>query len=240
MAGKYRLVPATCEGCGAAFSARLCRVQKGQGRYCSSPCASRANAAKIDRTRKRGPLAADSPSRTHDAKKAAVGPWVTANAPLVSAFWERVARAGPDECWLWTGGRGADGYGLITKDGATWRATRVSWQLHNDEALGQRHVLHHCDNPPCVNPGHLWAGTRSDNMRDMVQKMRGWRQRATDCIHGHPFSEDNVYRDIKDGRPRRRCKTCMIEEQRRYRAKKSTSQTSSEPTYQSTTGEQST
>jgi hypothetical protein len=107
-------------------------------------------------------------------------------------FWDSVDKsAGPDGCWPWQRGRNNKGYGrfLIERDGTRQRplAHRVAMRLHLGRELDRAEfVLHHCDNPPCCNPAHLFLGTQKDNMADMMAKGRhdhsglelGWRRGA--------------------------------------------------------------
>lgn len=74
------------------------------------------------------------------------------------------------ECWVWTRATSSIGYGALTHGGFIMDAHRVAWELANGPIPKGLHVLHHCDNPPCVNPEHLYAGTRKDNARDAVER----------------------------------------------------------------------
>ncbi len=88
-------------------------------------------------------------------------------------FWDKVAIAGPEDCWPWTASLKSSGYGQfkVRADRPPQSASRVAWMLFYGEA-GLFHVLHHCDNPPCCNPRHLFLGTAADNADDMVSKGR--------------------------------------------------------------------
>lgn len=98
------------------------------------------------------------------------------DANLKKRFWKKVDRLGPDECWVWSASTNKSGYGRIgVYDGSIMRpkiASRISWLIHNGPIPDGLFALHKCDNPPCVNPAHLFLGTNQDNMDDMRLKDR--------------------------------------------------------------------
>lgn len=76
-------------------------------------------------------------------------------------------------CWLWLGSPcGSNGYGRIKRGDGNVMAHRASWELSNGKIPDGLLVLHRCDNPSCVNPGHLFIGTQLDNEADKVSKGR--------------------------------------------------------------------
>ena len=99
-------------------------------------------------------------------------------------FWKKVNKDGPVQghcehlgpCWIWMASKRNKGYGAFcyAKNGIVihGRAHRYVWELYYGPISEGLCVLHACDTPACVNPSHLWLGTKADNNADMIQKGR--------------------------------------------------------------------
>lgn len=90
-------------------------------------------------------------------------------ATVDERFWSKVDRASSDECWIWNGSTGERGYGRFWYEGRQRQAHHVAWLLTKGEIPEGLMACHTCDNPPCVNPGHIFWGTMSDNIVDAVK-----------------------------------------------------------------------
>lgn len=113
--------------------------------------------------------------------------WRRKRKPLIERFWPKVNKSGPvlradiGACWTWTGVC-RRGYGIIERHDDTERvllAHRVSWTIANGAIPDGLLVCHKCDNPPCVNPDHLFLGDHKANAADMIAKGRGRFQKGS-------------------------------------------------------------
>jgi len=86
-------------------------------------------------------------------------------------FWAKVKKT--DNCWEWIGAKNQDGYGNCGLINGIWeRSHRLSWKLHFGDIPEGMLVCHHCDNPSCVRPDHLFLGNHHDNLQDSYNKGR--------------------------------------------------------------------
>lgn len=142
-------------------------------------------------------------------------------------FWSKVDIKSDNECWLWRGRNGpAKFYGRFKGR----QAHQVAWELKHGKPWPKGKVgCHTCDNPPCVNPNHIWPGSKWENTKDAWEKGRWapWLSLKTHCKNGHELSGDNLHVRPSSGGSgiQRVCKTCRREQakkdNKKYEARRS-------------------
>lgn len=138
-----RMIPCVCVQCGKHFTTEFKRLKRGGGRFCSHHC-----------------------HGLHLWRNGALKKY----KPTAEKFWNKVDKSGgTDACWPWTGKRSKQGYGAWWDTGSSHRGAYLYTFGEFDRSLC---VCHHCDNPPCCNPKHLFLGTRKDNADDRDRKHR--------------------------------------------------------------------
>jgi hypothetical protein len=163
-------VPHACEQCGRVVFYRPCEVQK----FCSQACAHQSRVGK--RTAPHVTRACPYCGTTFENLLSQIGVYCSmacCNAAKIqdvaTRFWAKVDQSG--DCWPFAVA-GTDGYGKFWLNGRSVHASHVAYELTFGPIAAGVNVLHHCDNPICCNPQHLFAGSRSDNSVDMVPKGR--------------------------------------------------------------------
>lgn len=127
------------------------------------------------------------------------------------------------DCWTWTGATNAQGYGVIKlggRRGRTWLVHRwLLGELRGVPLSRGELACHHCDNPPCCRPDHLYVGTSLDNHRDMHARGRFRHANAekSECKRGHSLTGSNLLVRVTGARA---CRTCNREYMRRRRAER--------------------
>lgn len=118
--------------------------------------------------------------------------------PLVDRFFRYVGARTPGGCIIWTGPAIEHGYGYLRAGGAGNKrgtlASHIAYELFYGPVPDGLHVLHQCDNPPCVAPCHLFVGTNADNMADMIAKGRQSRGES----HGFARLTEAKVREIRE------------------------------------------
>lgn len=91
----------------------------------------------------------------------------------VNRFHSYYKKNNKNGCWEWQRAKAKSfGHGLYSRNQKTIMAHRASWEIHCGKIPDKKCVLHKCDNPICVNPNHLFLGSRAENVSDMVSKKR--------------------------------------------------------------------
>jgi len=101
---------------------------------------------------------------------------------IQARFWSKVSIPEDDGCWEWVAFLNGSGYGRFGYLGGLVSAHRFSFDLFNGPIPSGRCVLHHCDNPACVNPDHLYLGGQRENMIDREMRGRGVGKLTADQV----------------------------------------------------------
>jgi len=136
-------VSLSCAFCGKTYSIKRSQFLRGNARCCSRAC------------------------KEADQKQLTV-------LSAEDRFWANVIKSDdPNGCWLWSAAAATGKHGTFYVGGGKVQASHFAWESANGRPVPEGlWVLHHCDNPPCVRPDHLYVGTHLDNVRDAIERDR--------------------------------------------------------------------
>lgn len=101
-----------------------------------------------------------------------------------------------DDCWLYAGQKNSNGYGQLRLwekgNHLNLSAHRLMYEKYKGEIPPKYEIDHLCFTPPCINPDHLEAVTRTENIRRTVRAGRNNQQKKTHCPQGHEYNEANT------------------------------------------------
>jgi hypothetical protein len=110
-------------------------------------------------------------------------------------FWDKVDIT--NKCWNWIGYKNRAGYGMLGIGYQRPYVHRLSWEIHFGPIPAGKQVCHHCDNPACIRPDHLFLGTARDNLLDAIEKGRHHPPPAEGEQNGRARLTENIVRDIR-------------------------------------------
>lgn len=122
-------------------------------------------------------------------------------------------------CWIWLRAKNGAGYGKISvrigkQEVERLYSHREAYRLWKGPLKRGLNVTHSCDNPPCLNPEHLFNESQSKNLFDCVARGRHPQKNKKHCIHGHKYTKENT---LMDKHGWRSCRSCRTEFWKTYR-----------------------